>query len=170
MTIRATTFATTVFYVLPVDADGDGKTPPGIEQLQQCKYYVYDPDEEVYLGLQSSQLQAYASGDALDFVALQQLPPKATVVPPLSAKGPATLNATLYSATVKTLSSPNGMVTQPPSVYLATVPDDGSGALVVIPVSKRATRGVVLVFSVQDANGVLLRSTFDPEIKGSTNG
>ncbi len=165
------TFSMTVFYVLPVDSDGDGSTPATTDQLQQCKYYVYDEDKRRYQHWDSVLLKASKSGDAIDFVALQQLLHTATVYP--KPTGAPTLNATLLSATVKTFSAPNG-VEQLPSVFLATVADDGCGPLVMIPVAKKATRGVILVFSVPNPNPLsagkmLLRSTSDPEILGSTN-
>jgi hypothetical protein len=172
MSIKPTVIATTVFYVLPVDSDGDGLTPSGVEQLQPCKYYVYDPDEQTYLSWNSALLPASPSGlpGSLDFVVIQQLPPDAPIAPALAPNSGPTPNATLYSATVRTASPAAGVVTQLPSVYLATVPEDRADALVVIPVSKTATREVILVFAVKDAKGnTVLRSTFDPEIKGSTN-
>jgi hypothetical protein len=169
-TVKPTTYEMTVFYVLPVNTGGDGSTPATDEHFQQCKYYVYDPSQKFYVSAQSAQLQSYASGDALDFVVLQQLPPTAIVYPELPP-GTATLNATLFSATVMTLSAPDGGA-QLPGVFLATIREEGSLPLVVIPVAKMATRGVILVFAGQDpvTGNPVLRGTSDPEIKGSTNG
>jgi len=166
--LRPSTVPVAVYYVLPVISGGDGRTTVTDEQNQACKYYVFNPKTTQYDNA-GSQLDAVGSGLPVNYVVLQQMPWSDTLNPSVPSSQ-VSQGTTLFSATAKTVAGPVGY-NPLPNVFLAAIVKPDAPPSVIIPVATLETRGLILVFSVQDSNGnIVLRATFDPEIKGSTNG
>lgn len=160
-----------VYFVIPVESSPDGRQTD--EHTQVCNYYIQTGDNTFTQVLPPTpqlpiQLQAVASGLALDYILLQQLDPRLdTVLVPKLASSMS--NARLFSATSKnlrSLASENAL----PNVFLAAAATPADLPSVAVPVAPPELRGLILVFTGLDSNGNTLRGTHDPEIKGSTNG
>lgn len=172
-TQSATTVPVAMYYVVPIESDDDGKSRKSDDHVQSCNYYVYDKnqdndkDKKNYVLIPDPPLlQAVSTGLGVDYVVLQQLSPLEMKKPP---SNPAK-DVTLFSATARNEKSTSGEKPLP-NVFLAAAPRAEAMPVLAIPVGAPYRRGLILTFSAFNPSSgeFLLRSTSDPEIRGSTN-
>ena len=109
-----------------------------------------------------------------NYICLQQLSelPEQTF-PPLQEGVVIDLNAKLFSATLKTVNTPDGPGPFQNN-YLASSAGPGNNQTLILDASSGSLRGAILTFVLDKvhttATGLVigLRATFDPEIKGTT--
>jgi hypothetical protein len=153
------------YYVVAVQYGASEIVP--LDKVQKCLYFKYDATQERFIPVDPrTELVARSGVGFVGYVCLEQLKdPPADVVDPSQLEA----DVTLFGATVKTLSRA-GTDTLP-GVFESSSTQIGRNPSVMIPVSPQTSRGVILIFTVDGDNGATqLRATFDPEIKGSTNG